>query len=170
MSNCSLGSRLKELRTSMNLTQKKFADLINVSMVSVSSYESETKNPSLDMVINIANKCNVSIDWLCGLSDRKSLTNNFRTYSDVFQTLAEICTTKYENSKSTILFPSFSDGMPDTLFVASEDPHFHAFFTEYQKMYELYIANTIDEEVYIFWLKRELAKYNFPLNKDTSKD
>lgn len=166
MSNYPISSRIKELRSTMGLTQKQFAELINVSAVSVSSYESEAKTPSLDMIINIATTCNVSIDWLCGLSDRKSLSNNFTTYSDVFHLLADICTTKYRNGKSTVLFPTIDNDMPDTLFVASEDANFYAFFNEYRKMYELYIAGTIDQDVYRFWLQKELAKYNFPLDKN----
>ncbi len=165
MSNYPLSARLKELRKIMKLTQKQFAELINVSTVSVSSYESGAKNPSLDMVINIATKCNVSIDWLCGLTERKSPLNSFTTYHDVFQVLTDICITKYEDQKSTILFPCFEDGMPDTLFVASEDSNFYNFFNEYRKIYELYVADTIDDEVYNFWVKKELNKYDFPLNK-----
>ena len=49
-----LCSRLKELRSSLNLTQKEFAKKIGASSVSVSSYETGVKTPSLDMLLTIA--------------------------------------------------------------------------------------------------------------------
>ena len=56
--------RIKELRTSLKLTQKDFAASLNISIVSVSSYETSAKKPSLDILISIAKNYNVSLDWL----------------------------------------------------------------------------------------------------------
>ena len=65
-----LAKRLKELREFMNLTQSQFGDLINVAQTTLfSSYENGSKTPNIDTLYNIAIKCNISIDWLCGLSD-----------------------------------------------------------------------------------------------------
>lgn len=167
MSNESLlSTRIKELRISMGLTQKDFAELINVSTVSVSSYETGAKTPSLDMVINIAQKCNVSIDWLCGFSQKKSLGTQIITYADAFRILISICSTKYENEDSAILFPSQLEDRDngDMLFVVSEDDNFCNFFTEWKKMYDLYTGGTIDEELYNMWISKELVKYEKPLN------
>lgn len=38
-----ISARLKELRTDLSLTQKEFAQKINASTVSISSYETEQK-------------------------------------------------------------------------------------------------------------------------------
>lgn len=40
-----LALRIKELRSSMKFTQKEFADALNVSTVSISSYETGAKTP-----------------------------------------------------------------------------------------------------------------------------
>ena len=46
-----ISARLKELRTDLSLTQKEFAQKINASTVSISSYEIGAITPSLDMLI-----------------------------------------------------------------------------------------------------------------------
>lgn len=63
--------RLKFTRQKAKLTQKQLAGLSDVTAATISSYESEggTKVPSLDKVIALAKALNVSLDWLCGLSD-----------------------------------------------------------------------------------------------------
>ena len=85
-----LAKRLKELRESMNLTQSQFGDLINVAQTTLSSYENGSKTPNIDTLYNIAIKCNISIDWLCGLSDIHK-TKDFSSYSDIFNLIVNIC-------------------------------------------------------------------------------
>ena len=66
------GKRLKEARTDNKMSQKELSALAGVSTVMISSYErSDEKggNPSLANAAAIANALNVSLDWLCGLSD-----------------------------------------------------------------------------------------------------
>ncbi len=83
--NNNFSKRLKELRINEELTQKELAEALNVSTVSISSYETGAKTPSFDMVLNIAKKFNVSIDWLCGLSNNMKPNNNITTYKELFQ-------------------------------------------------------------------------------------
>ena len=59
--------RIKQLRNKMQLTQKSFAAAVGTTPVTLSAYENNTKKPSLDIVKDIAEKFDVSIDWLCGL-------------------------------------------------------------------------------------------------------
>jgi len=164
MSNELLPTRIKELRIDMGLTQKEFAELINVSTVSVSSYETEAKSPSLDMVVNIATKCNVSIDWLCGLSDKKSQGDEIKNYPDLLRALVSLCSVKYEDSNKAVLQPSFTC-IPDVHFNVRGDEIVRNFFIEWQKMYELLTAGTIDNELYNLWIEKELAKHkDHPIN------
>lgn len=161
--NISLSSRIKELRTSMGLTQKEFAELINVSTVSVSSYETEAKTPSLDMVISISRKCNVSIDWLCGLSDKKNLNDECCTYYDAINFLVKLCSTKYEETKANLLTPNISK---DNLieyeyinFATTCDDVIVPFFKNWKKMYNLLEEKVINSDIYNQWLEGELSKY-----------
>jgi transcriptional regulator with XRE-family HTH domain len=65
-----LGNKLKELRLNKSLTQVQVASRIGISKSRVSSYEMNTNEPSLDILIKLATLYNVSIDSLLGLEKR----------------------------------------------------------------------------------------------------
>ncbi|MCX7714606.1 MAG: helix-turn-helix transcriptional regulator [Clostridia bacterium] len=60
------GQRLKQLRKSKKLTQQELADLLGISKVAISEYETGKVNPSPEHLIRIANIFNVSIDYFYG--------------------------------------------------------------------------------------------------------
>ena len=61
------GKGLRELRLeTLNMNQREFAKLLGIPQPTLSAYESGRIKPTIDAVINISDKCNVSIDWLCG--------------------------------------------------------------------------------------------------------
>lgn len=157
--NISLSSRIKELRTSMGLTQKEFAELINVSTVSVSSYETEAKTPSLDMVISISRKCNVSIDWLCGLSDIKSNLETITTYPDLFRLFIKILETRYFEFDNVPIIDEIDSDKSSVVLTLHDDPNIQQFFTEWCRVFELHCNNTIDDELYRLWIEKELVKF-----------
>jgi transcriptional regulator with XRE-family HTH domain len=66
------GLRLQKLRKQRGLTQKMLAERINKSLSAVSSYETNTQMPPLDVLISIASVLNVSIDYLAG-TERKEV-------------------------------------------------------------------------------------------------
>ena len=69
------GERLKYLRENvMNLTQKDFSTFLDIPQPTLSSYETGRNKPTIDVVVNICQKCNISIDWLCGFD--KGIINN----------------------------------------------------------------------------------------------
>jgi transcriptional regulator with XRE-family HTH domain len=65
---------LKELREEKKLTQNEIAKLLNVSRASISAYENRTNDPSLDVLIRMADFFNVSLDYLLGRTPER--TNN----------------------------------------------------------------------------------------------
>lgn len=65
-----LGDKLKELRLNKSLTQVQVASRIGISKSRVSSYEMNTNEPSLDILIKLATLYNVSIDSLLGFEKR----------------------------------------------------------------------------------------------------
>lgn len=65
------GQRLKELRTEKKMTQSDIGKLLNVSNVSVSGYENDTREPDQQSLKKLANYFNVSIDYLLGQSDKR---------------------------------------------------------------------------------------------------
>lgn len=78
------GDTLQTLRREMGLTQKEFAELISVPQPSISAYENNRNSPTMEVLIGIAQKCHVSLDWLCGLS---ASPKNISTLSDIAEFL-----------------------------------------------------------------------------------
>lgn len=85
-----LGEKLQLLRKNLNYTQKDFAEFLGIPQPSLSAYENDKNSPTTEVLINIATKCNVSIDWLCGLSANTSLND----LSDVAKVLFALLETK----------------------------------------------------------------------------
>ena len=162
-----ISARLKELRTDLSLTQKEFAQKINASTVSISSYEIGAKTPSLDMLIKISNAYNVSLSWVCGLTERKSINKVFNTYIDIIDMFFDIMNIAKLNiylSQTDILN---ANDMPTTVWgISFTDKHLNEFLKDWNKMRELYWAGTIDEEVYSLWREKTISKYNIPIEAE----
>ena len=88
--------RLKELRENLNLSQEEFSKKVNLSNQTICNYENGRKIPTIDIVFNIAETFNVSIDWLCGRTEEKDVSFKgieslqFKTYSDVIKCLLKL--------------------------------------------------------------------------------
>lgn len=61
-----LGNRLKKLRLDKQLKQWQMADLIGVNKKQISAYENDTRQPSYDILVRIAQIFSVSTDYLLG--------------------------------------------------------------------------------------------------------
>lgn len=66
-------TRLKELRTSANLTQKQAADMIKLPPATWQKYESGERIPTLGKAALLADLFAVSLDYLAGRSDNPSM-------------------------------------------------------------------------------------------------
>ena len=65
--------RLKKLRTSRNLTLQQLGESIGSTKATIGNLENSNKQPSLQMVVALADYFNVSIDYLVGRSDNPAL-------------------------------------------------------------------------------------------------
>lgn len=73
--------RLREMRMKRGFTQQNMADNIGVALRSYQCYETGTRNPSFDLLIQIADALNVSTDYLLGRDDYlKSLATSADEY------------------------------------------------------------------------------------------
>lgn len=68
-----MGEKLKQLRLEKNLTQKQLATRLGVAISAVSSYESDTRCPTFDTLINYAHIFHVSTDYLLGLAPHNTI-------------------------------------------------------------------------------------------------
>lgn len=67
----SFGSRLKELRTEKNFSQKQVASDMKISITAISQYESDSRFPNEEMLKRICKYYQISSDYLLGLTDTK---------------------------------------------------------------------------------------------------
>jgi transcriptional regulator with XRE-family HTH domain len=58
------GSRLKNLRENQGLTQNDLADYLNTARTTITLYENGTNEPDFNMLVKIADRFNVSLDYL----------------------------------------------------------------------------------------------------------
>lgn len=65
------GLRLKTLRESQGLTQSDLAIHLNTARSTITAYENETNEPSIDMLIKISDIFGVSLDYILGKTEQK---------------------------------------------------------------------------------------------------
>ncbi len=61
--------RLKTLREEKGFTQQQLADVLHISIATVSHYEKGSREPSIGTLVQIADIFNVSVDYLVGSTD-----------------------------------------------------------------------------------------------------
>lgn len=59
-----LGDKIRDLRKNARYTQNELAERINVTKASISAYERNIRQPSLDVIISLARVFNVSTDFI----------------------------------------------------------------------------------------------------------
>ena len=62
----SLSTNIKELRKSHNLTQEQLAEAMNVTVGTVSKWESASSSPDIEMIVELADFFHISVDVLLG--------------------------------------------------------------------------------------------------------
>lgn len=66
-----IGNNIKILRKENNLTQKDLANFLNTTQSTISAYESGKTLILTAFAYQLAKKYNISMDWLCGKSNKK---------------------------------------------------------------------------------------------------
>lgn len=163
--------RLKEVRNKMGLNQAEFANLIGVTQQSLSGYEKCTSKPTLEVAIRIAKECNISLSWLCGLSDRISNNKVFQTYTDIIDIFFDIMNVARLNVYivdncvvDAFNYNSIMHG------IAFSDEYLNEFLEDWRKMRNLFLNGTIDDEVYSLWREKTIKKYNIPIIPEINDD
>ncbi|HHV09772.1 MAG TPA: helix-turn-helix transcriptional regulator [Clostridiales bacterium] len=156
-------SRIKELREERGMTQKDFSEFIGISQQTLSGYERGVTTPSPDALRNIAEKCNISVDWLLGLSDKKYLTYKIETYSDLFGELI-----KLYDAKRFEIETMASNKVLNLTVLTFDDIVIPKFMEDWMNILALRYNRSVDDELYSIWLERTLAKYDIPIENDSN--
>lgn len=81
-----IGTRIRSLRKACNKTQAHFADLLYISPSYLALIESGKRAPSIEILAQISNICDVSVDYLLFGKDDSIRNMNDKT----FQRITEI--------------------------------------------------------------------------------
>ncbi len=83
--------RLLSLMEEYNLTQKKLAEQVGTTNVTISRYINGDREPRLEIATRLANVFNVSIDYLLGNTENKEINlDNGNIYLDLANTLIKL--------------------------------------------------------------------------------
>ncbi|MBO5529931.1 MAG: helix-turn-helix transcriptional regulator [Bacilli bacterium] len=77
-----IGRRIRELRKNKGLSQEKLGKIINVTKVSISCYENETRSPDLETFELLVDALDTTTDYLLG-RDKLIISednNEYKTY------------------------------------------------------------------------------------------
>lgn len=66
-------NRIKELREAKKMTQVRLSIELNVSQETVSAYEKEKYFPSYQTLMKLSEIFNTSVDYIMGLSDKRTI-------------------------------------------------------------------------------------------------
>ena len=69
-----LSQRIYELRMSFGWTQVQLAQKLGITKQTVSNWENDNIQPSIDMLIRLSNIFNASTDYLLGLAPTNSIS------------------------------------------------------------------------------------------------
>lgn len=69
-----LSKRIYELRTSFGWTQVQLAQKLNITKQTVSNWENDNIQPSIDMLVKLSKIFNMSTDYLLGLTPNNSIS------------------------------------------------------------------------------------------------
>lgn len=162
--------RLKTLREDMKMTQKEFSQFIGVKQQTLSGYERGTIKPPIDIAKNIAQKCHVSLDWLCGLKDDDSVNDRISTYSDLIRIFELLRTSSEAKPYMSIMRTTF-EGKDETVPVfCFRDKTVLKYFEEWISILDLCSKADDKYNLYEVWLKDVKNRYNFKLGEQIPDD
>lgn len=148
-----------ELRKSLSINQTEFAKSIGTTQAALSGYEKGERLPSYEILLSIAQNYNVSLDWLCGFSEKKTLGSSVTTYDELFRLFINILETRYSEFSTDPIIDIIDTDTTSVVLTLHHDENMQNFFTEWCRVFELHCNNTIDDELYQLWIEKELSKF-----------
>lgn len=86
-----LGSKIKSTRNNRHLTQEQLAELVQCNVTHISNVENNHSTPSLNLLFDIANALNTTIDYL--------LSNQYTNTADALDNAILREVTSYNEEK-----------------------------------------------------------------------
>lgn len=137
-------------------TQIVIGKRINSSQANVSKMLSGTQEPTIETIYNIAQKYNVSVDWLLGLSDVKKRISSVQTYGDVlkaFVSLGEMGII-WPFPNSMISVDGRDTELPEVTSFGVNDEILHSLLYEWRCMAQS------PKDIYDMWMEKRIEEYS----------
>ena len=138
----SVGMRVSEAR--VNLNQADFADSLGISLDKIKNIEQGKQKLTIDLAIKIAKSMNVSVDFLCGLTNHKNnsanalaILNEYLNYIDNEENYV------HDNSHFRLSINAHLDSLLKVLATARQ----------------LRDSDKIPNDLYNIWYDREVEKF-----------
>lgn len=146
--------RMKQAREAKELKQNELAKAVGVTPTTISAYEKSDdegngKKPTLENAQAIAEKLEVSLDWLCGMSDNDSTSYTDFTARDYFKSLITVLMETSSN---------FDDTLQDGIIL--NNPDILNFSKKISDLIKVYQAGSIPEDLFNVCIEKILNDYN----------
>lgn len=116
------GQRILEIRKDLHLSQASFGEMANVSQRTVAFWESGQRMPSHMVITDLADKLNVSVDYLLGRSDKLISTNKKQPAVQDGELLSDVISRVQDLPDSALPFVyAFLDGIQAGREIAQAD-------------------------------------------------
>lgn len=154
---------LRELREQAGMSQKSLAEKVGVTPTTISAYEKNIKNPSLENALAIADALNVFLGDMCGEVGEVYL----RTYGDLLRMIYVV----YRAGKGYHFSSKIEvDKKNDTAIIQGmgfDSNTVNHFMKDWRRIAEMRFNNTIDDELVDAWLEKQYRKYDKILLQNT---
>lgn len=150
--------RLKKFRNSLGITQKEFAKNIGITAAALSAYENNTINPSISIAKKICEKYQISLDWLCGLSEEKETISKINNYKDVAIRILELFEANYNPWSVDLRVMKLEDDTTGVCLIFKPTCELYDFIDAYLDLRRLLAYNKINQHVMDTWLNGALEE------------
>ena len=137
-----VNERLKDLRSETKLKLEEFSSLLGLSKSTISDYEQDGNTVPFDYIIKVAKVCNVSTDYIAGLSETRNPTDiDVKKLHLSDKAIEKLCN------------PSFNPNVLSEMIETDE-------FSPFMRDMEIYINGYVEEG---------LGYYNIAMNSNRKK-
>ena len=171
--------RIRKLRQDMDITQSELANKLGITTTALSFFESGSRIPNIEVLRNMATIFNVSSDYLLGLSEKKEINSDLKTYADMIRALVPIleleniwsigvnevtlqeyldCINDPEDKDFTYRTAHHED-VYEIGVLKTVNPAIIGFFCDFQKVYSLYENGSMPESLYKIWIDDRISKF-----------
>lgn len=146
--------RMKQAREAKSLKQNELAKAVGVTPTTISAYEKSDdegngKKPTLENAQAIAEKLEVSLDWLCGMSDNVSTSYTDFTAKEYFKSLITVLM-----ETSSVFDDTLQNG------IVLQNPDILRFAKKISDLINVYRAGSIPDDLFDVCVEKIINDFN----------